>query len=100
MTTRTSSKILNFEHPFIIGTLTELQPAGSYRVDTEEELIEGLSFVAYKRISTVIHLHSKSKLKTLTRALTITPKDLDIAVRKDKAANGNILKNLQIDYKF
>lgn len=100
MTIRTSSKFVIFNHPFKIGTLSELQPAGSYQVDTDEELIEGLSFVAYKRILTIIHLHSKNKLKGSTRALTISTKDLEIALLKDKAQNGNILEDLHIDYQF
>jgi hypothetical protein len=31
-------------------------PAGDYRVVTDEELIEGLSFPAYRRVSTVVFL--------------------------------------------
>lgn len=100
MTIRTSSKFVIFNHPFKIGMLSELQPAGSYQVDTDEELIEGLSFVAYKRILTIIHLHSKTKLKNLTRALTISAKDLETALRKDRGDGGNILEDLHISYPF
>lgn len=100
MTIRTSSKFVIFNHPFKIGTLSELQPAGSYQVDTDEELIEGLSFVAYKRILTIIHLHSKTKLNSLTRALTINVKDLEIALQEDRIDSGNILEDLHIDYQF
>jgi hypothetical protein len=38
-----------------------LLPAGDYRVVTDEELIEGLSFPAYHRISTVIFVPAQSK---------------------------------------
>ncbi|SCA56616.1 conserved hypothetical protein [Candidatus Terasakiella magnetica] len=100
MTIRTSSKFVIFNHPFKIGRLAEIQPAGSYKVDTDEELIEGLSFIAYKRVMTVIHLHSKNKLKSLTRALTITAKELKEALQNDNVANGNVLEDLHIDYKF
>ena len=100
MTIRTSSKFVIFKHPFKIGMLPELQPAGSYQVDTDEELIEGLSFVAYKRILTIIHLHSKNKLKSLTRALTISAKDLEVALQKDKTKNSNVLEDLHINYQF
>ena len=100
MTIRTSSKFVIFNHPFKIGMLSEFQPAGSYQVDTDEELIEGLSFVAYKRILTIIHLHSKNKLKSLTRALTISAKDLEIALQKDRSDSGNILEDLHITYPF
>ncbi|NVK20150.1 MAG: hypothetical protein HWE30_15740 [Methylocystaceae bacterium] len=100
MTIRTNSKFVIFKHPFKIGTLAEIQPAGSYKVDTDEELIEGLSFIAYKRVLTVIHLHSKNKVKSLTHALTITAKELKEALQNDRLASANILEDLHIDYKF
>ncbi len=100
MTIRTSSKFVIFNHPFEIGSLPEVQPAGSYQIDIDEEMIEGLSFVAYKRVLTVIHLHSKNKLRSLTRALTISAKDLETALQKDKTKSGNILQDLHIDYQF
>ncbi|MDV7338903.1 hypothetical protein RYZ26_04830 [Terasakiella sp. A23] len=100
MTIRTSTKLVIFRHPFKIGALDEIQPAGSYKVDTDEELIEGLNFIAYKRVLTVIHLHSKNKIKSLTRALIVTSKELTEALQNDRLANGNILEDLHIDYKF
>ncbi len=100
MTTRTVSKILTFKHPFQIGVSEEMQPAGSYKVDTDEELIEGLSFVSYRRVLMVIHLHSKSKIKSLTRALTITAKELEAALCQDNEKNKNILEDMQIKYPF
>jgi len=100
MAIRTRSKLVIFKHHFNIGALPEQQPAGSYQVDTDEKLIEGLSFVAYKRIQTIIHLHSKNKLESLTRALTISAKDLEVALQKNKAKNGNILADLHIPYQF
>lgn len=100
MTIRTSSKFVVFKHPFTIGALSELQPAGSYQIDTDEELIEGLSFIAYKRILTIIHLHSRNKLKNITRALTVSARDLETALKKDSVKNSNILEDLHIDYPF
>lgn len=100
MTIRTTSKTVFFTHPFKIGCWEEVQPAGSYQVDTDEELIEGLSFVAYKKILTIIHLHSKNKQKAMTRALTIRAKDLEMALEKDKVKRGNILEDMHLPYQF
>jgi hypothetical protein len=97
---RTYTKTVIFHFPFKLDDDMKLQPAGSYQVDTDEELIEGLSFVAYKRVQTIIHLHSKSDNKALTRALTIKPSVLDKAIKRDKAARGNILDDLKIDYRY
>ncbi|WP_417841676.1 hypothetical protein [Terasakiella sp.] len=100
MTTRTHTETVTFHHPFKLDETINTQPAGSYQIDTDEELIEGLSFVAYKRTQTIIHLHSKSKNSSLTRALTIKASLLKQALERDRAADGNILKDLEIDYYF
>ena len=85
MTTRTSKKTVTFRRPFVLGGFDEVVPAGAYSVETDEELLEGISFAAYRRILTVIHLHSRSGHPGLTRALTIDPNELDAALERDRA---------------
>ncbi len=85
MTTRTSKKTVTFRRPFVLGGLDEVLPAGAYSVETDEELLEGISFPAYRRILTVIHLHARSGHPGLTRALTIDPNELDAALERDQA---------------
>lgn len=85
MTIRTSEKTVSFKRPFVLGRLGEVLPAGDYRVETDEELLEGLSFPAYRRILTLIHLHSESDSPGLTRTAAIDPNDLDAALRRDAA---------------
>ena len=84
MTTRTSIKSVTFKRPFVLGDFDEVQPAGIYRVETDEELLEGISFPAYRRILTVIHLHTRSGRPGLTRTLTIDPNELDAALKRDQ----------------
>ena len=60
MTIRTTSKTITFNRPFFLKGVYRLLPAGDYRVVTDEELIEGLSFPAYHRISTVIFVPAQS----------------------------------------
>jgi hypothetical protein len=48
MTIRTSSKTVTFAHPFLLKGVDRILAAGDYRVVTDEELIEGLSFPAYR----------------------------------------------------
>jgi hypothetical protein len=57
VTTRTSSAVVVFRRPFILDGFEGLQAAGSYIIETEEELIEAVSFPAWRRISTVLQLH-------------------------------------------
>ena len=47
---------MTFLHPFSLAGVEGEQAAGTYAVETLEEPIEGLSFVAYRRVSTTIVL--------------------------------------------
>lgn len=83
MTIRTRIKSVTFRKPFALGGLDEALPAGVYRVDTEEELLEGLSFLAYRRVSTLIHLHPKAGHPGRVLILAIDPQELDAALMLD-----------------
>lgn len=85
MTARTSTKTVTFRKPFVLGEFDEVFAAGAYRVETDEELLEGISFPAYRRVLTVIYLHAKSDRPGLTRVLTIDPNELDAALKRDQA---------------
>jgi hypothetical protein len=56
MTVRTSRTSVTFHRPFLLVGLDDWQPAGTYWVETDEELIEGLSFPAWRRTCTTIFL--------------------------------------------
>lgn len=84
MTVRTSKKTVTFKNPFNIKGLSEVFSPGNYVVETDEELIEGLSFDAYHRILTVIQLPPTRRAPGLTRTLPITPQDLDAALKRDE----------------
>lgn len=86
MTIRTSEKTVTFRNPFVLGGFDEVLPAGAYSVETDEELLEGISFPAYRRILTVIHLHAEPNTPGLTRTLTIDPNELDAALQRDQAS--------------
>lgn len=88
MTIRTSKTTVTFAGPFELGELGEVLPAGAYEVETDEELLEGVSFPAYRRISTLIHLRASSGNPGHTRALVIDPTELDAALARDQACAG------------
>jgi hypothetical protein len=54
MTTRSHSKSIVFSHPFELKGVDRILPAGDYQVVTDEELIEELSFLVYRRVATMI----------------------------------------------
>jgi hypothetical protein len=81
MTTRTTSKTVTFAHPFLLKGVDRKLPAGDYRVVTDAELIEGLSFPVYRRVSTMIFVpgHSTSSVEMVT----IDPQELEAAQERD-----------------
>ena len=85
MTIRTSKKTVTFGRPFVLGGLDEVLPAGTYSVETDEELLDSISFPAYRRILSVIRLHEKPGHPGLTQTLTIDPNELDAALKRDQA---------------
>ena len=52
MTVRTRDKMWAFRNPFSLKGVDHVLPGGTYRVTTDEELIESLSFPVYRRIAT------------------------------------------------
>ncbi len=53
---RTTREFVTFDNLFTLLGADGVQPAGTYRVDVDEDLIGGLSFLAYHRVATTIHL--------------------------------------------
>jgi hypothetical protein len=86
MVARTLSKTAVFARPFLLKGVDRILPAGDYRVVTDEELIEGLSFPVYRRISTMIFVPAQSHPTSSVEMVTIDPIDLQAAQDRDAAA--------------
>ena len=84
MPNRTSREDMVFRHPFSLKGWSEPLPAGTYAVETEEELIEGLSFPAYRRVSTTI-TRQAARARALVQAIAVDPRELARA----RAADGD-----------
>ena len=81
MSMRTKTTLVSFTRPFALSGIDGLLPAGSYRVDTDEETIDSLSRLAWRRVATTIEVQANGE----TRILTIGPAELDELVRRDSA---------------
>ena len=81
MTTRTNGRIVTFAHPFLLKGVDRELPAGDYRVVTDEELIEGLSFPVYRRVSTMIF---PGQSTSSVEMVTIDPQELEVAQERDQ----------------
>lgn len=57
MESRITIKLVTFRKPFTLSRLDGIQPPGTYTVQTEEEMLDTLSFVGWRQIGCVIVLH-------------------------------------------
>lgn len=79
MTTRTAHRTVNFRQPFTLGGIDGLLAPGAYDVGTDEESIENLSFLAWRRVATTIQVHRNGATETHR----IDPVDLDASLLRD-----------------
>jgi hypothetical protein len=85
MTTRTSEKTVTFSHPFLLKGVDRTLAAGDYRVVTDEELIEQLSFPVYHRVATMIFVPADSQNTSSVEMVSIDPRDLREGQDRDGA---------------
>ena len=83
MTVRTSSKTVTFAHPFLLKGVDRILAAGDYRIVTDEELIEELSFPVYRRVATMIFVPAESGRASTVEMVTIDPQDLQAVQELD-----------------
>ena len=81
MTIRSRRETVTFKHPFRLRGVDRLLPAGSYKVITDEEMIEGLSFAAFRRVATLIEV--PAAIGRATELISIGSVDLSDAQRID-----------------
>jgi hypothetical protein len=86
MTNRITTKTVTFRHPFTIEGLDGWQPAGSYVVEMEEELIQDLSFPAWRRLHTAIRLPQRPGALVTEQVAYVDPKVIEAALAIDAAA--------------
>jgi hypothetical protein len=84
MIARALNKTVVFSKPFLLKGVDRLLPAGDYRVVTDEELIQGLSFPVYRRVSTMIFVPATQGASAI-EMVTIDPLDLRGALDRDAA---------------
>jgi hypothetical protein len=81
MLRRSRDHTWTFDKAFVLNGVDRLLPAGSYRVVTDEELIEGLSFPAYRRVATMMFVPGPSG--SSLEMVTIEPAELQAAHERD-----------------
>jgi len=82
---RLTSRTVTFTKPFLLPDLDGVQPAGRYMIETEEELLQALSFEAWRRISTTIRLPKRAGGPAVDQVAEIDPTALAAALVLDDA---------------
>ena len=83
---RHTSLEITFQHPASLKGLERAVAPGTYRVDVEEERIEGLSFLAYRRLATFLRLPLPGQGAGSSQVHLVDPKELEQALARDAAA--------------
>jgi hypothetical protein len=86
MTTRTITSTVTFTRPFSLSGFDGEQPAGLYSVETDEELLDGVSFPAYRRMATMMQLQAGPGAKGgMVQVAVVDPAELHAALAADAA---------------
>jgi hypothetical protein len=79
----TKRSIVHFAAPFSLKGIDGTQAPGDYEVDQDEEQIEGVSWLAYRRVGTFIHLPAIGSKSRTSMMVAVDPLELDAALELD-----------------
>ncbi|MGF6174259.1 hypothetical protein [Ensifer sp. 4252] len=85
MFSRTKHRTVHFSEPFRLPDVEGMLAAGDYEVDDDEELIEGISWLAYHRVATFIKVPATTDNQQCMRMVAIAPDELDRIIAVDRA---------------
>ena len=80
MLTRSTRSMVTFYNDFTLGDSQREFPAGTYKIIVEEELLQGLSFEAYRRTATYLVVRERGNKAGQTTMQMTTQEDLEHAI--------------------
>ncbi|SON55022.1 hypothetical protein HDIA_1481 [Hartmannibacter diazotrophicus] len=83
MSTRTTETTITFKHPFVLTADLMAHPAGTYRLVIDEEEILGLTFLAYRRAATMLHIPAINVQGLSRQVLLLESDELEAALEAD-----------------
>jgi hypothetical protein len=83
MTQRTVRRSVTFLSSFSLSDLEGVQPAGTYRVETVDVALDNLSFLAYRRVATMIELPAVGTPTLRRQLIDIDPLELETVLKRD-----------------
>jgi hypothetical protein len=72
MTVRSRRETITFKHPFRIKGIDRQLSPGAYEVITDEEMIEGSSFAAFRRVATMIVVPAEAPRSSTMEMISIS----------------------------
>jgi len=81
---RTTQKVVCFKSAFSLPGFDAPQPPGEYFVDHDEEPIEGVSRIGWRRVATFIYLPAISARWSRQQMVPIDPAFLAAALEQDQ----------------
>ena len=85
MSTRTIQTTITFHRPFALSSIDGRQPAGTYRLETEETQVEGLSFNTLRCMTMLLFLPADPAPGAIRHVVAVDPKELSEALLADCA---------------
>jgi hypothetical protein len=82
-TERVTNHVVTFTRPFVIEGYRQALPAGDYVVETLEERLLGVSFPAYRRVATSLHVDAIPGRPGEKQIWVVEPAALDEALARD-----------------
>jgi hypothetical protein len=82
MAIRSTRSQVTFTGPFELPEIDGVLPAGTYDIETDEEMIEAGQRTVFRRVATLLRVTSGGT----TQTYTIKPEQLDAALARDGSA--------------
>ncbi len=89
MPTRTTETTLTFCCPFALSAVDCPLPAGTYRLAIDEEELLGLSFLAFKRVATMLYVPAVSTPGGAKQMFVVDADELAAAFEADQRGAGD-----------
>jgi hypothetical protein len=86
MTMRSTRSTVTFSNPFTLPGYPGDLPAGEYELLVEEELLQGLSFEAYRRTATYLTVRGRGRHAGRSELRAISDSGLKEALIRDQGA--------------
>jgi hypothetical protein len=83
MSVRTIETSITFIKSFTLSSTEGVQPPGTYRLVTDDEQIPGLSFVAFRRMATMLYLPANPAPGSARHVVCVDPAELAAALTAD-----------------